>query len=191
MKKKDLLDSYSKLFIKYREEDCTASFTKLYVDSSLKMRPFFNRNIQNTEASNDIFHDSWSKLLKKPELFKEESGDFFSYFRTIVINNSKKYKTKKTALSFIDFDEEIHYLGKNNSQKDLLSLISLNELTCLVDKMTEKHKELILLHYYYDVTLNEIGRILGVNANTLKSRLVRAREVLKSMLKAKGIFINL
>jgi RNA polymerase sigma-70 factor, ECF subfamily len=189
MKEKLLKDIYSKLFIKYRNENCMGSFTKLYIDSSVKLKPFLDKNIKDIDVSSDIFHDAWSKLLKKPELFKEESGEFFAYFHRIISNDVIKYKTKNTNLNFTDFDEEVHYL-KDYKKDDFNLLMSKKELACVITELSVAHQEVILLHYYYDVTLAQTSRMLGININTIKSRIVKARVLLKSLLETKGIFLK-
>jgi len=189
MKEKFLNDTYSKLFIKYRDENCMGSFTKLYIDSSVKLKSYFDKNIKDIDVSSDIFHDSWSKLLKKPELFKEESGEFFAYFHRIVSNDIKKYKIKNANLNITDFDEEVHYL-KDYNKNNFNLLMNKKEITCVITELSEPHQEVILLHYYYDVTLTETSRMLGININTIKSRIVKARILLKSLLEAKGIFLK-
>lgn len=49
-----------------------------------------------------------------------------------------------------------------------------------------KYKEVILLHYYQELKLAEIAEILGESEATIKTRLKRARDMLRSELK--GVF---
>ena len=46
-----------------------------------------------------------------------------------------------------------------------------------------KYKEVILLHYYQELKLAEIAEILGESEATIKTRLKRARDLLRSELK--------
>ncbi|WP_428839307.1 sigma factor-like helix-turn-helix DNA-binding protein [Bacillus massilinigeriensis] len=48
-----------------------------------------------------------------------------------------------------------------------------------------KYRELIVLHYFYDVKVNELAETLGLNTNTVKTRLSRGREMLKRKLQGK------
>lgn len=45
-----------------------------------------------------------------------------------------------------------------------------------------KYREPIIMHYYFDYTQQETARILDLNGATLRSRLMRARALLRSML---------
>jgi len=49
----------------------------------------------------------------------------------------------------------------------------------LLTKLKESDREVITLHYFEDMTSAEIGEVLGVSENTVKSRLHRARQRLK------------
>jgi RNA polymerase sigma-70 factor (ECF subfamily) len=42
-----------------------------------------------------------------------------------------------------------------------------------------KYREVVFLHYYEELSLAEISKITTVNINTIKTRLKRAKELLK------------
>ncbi len=49
----------------------------------------------------------------------------------------------------------------------------------LLDKLKESERTVMTLYYFGEMTCEEIGKFLGVSANTIKSRLSRARQRLK------------
>ena len=49
-------------------------------------------------------------------------------------------------------------------------------------RLPYKEKEVLLLYYYQDMTLNEIGQSLGLSVSTISTRLTRARKKLKMAL---------
>ena len=55
-----------------------------------------------------------------------------------------------------------------------------------IANLPPKYKEVILLHYYQELKLSEIAEILGESETTIKTRLKRARDMLRSELK--GVF---
>ncbi|MBR5936639.1 MAG: sigma-70 family RNA polymerase sigma factor [Clostridiales bacterium] len=55
-----------------------------------------------------------------------------------------------------------------------------------IANLPPKYKEVILLHYYQELKLSEIAEILGESEATVKTRLKRARDMLRSELK--GVF---
>lgn len=67
--------------------------------------------------------------------------------------------------------------------------ISSEDRYVISDKIANlppKYKEVILLHYYQELKLGEIAEILGESEATIKTRLKRARDRLRSELK--GVF---
>lgn len=48
-----------------------------------------------------------------------------------------------------------------------------------VQRLPEKHREVIMLYYYQDCTYEELGRQLGVSAATINARLTQARQMLR------------
>ncbi|PLR99676.1 sigma factor-like helix-turn-helix DNA-binding protein [Bacillus sp. T33-2] len=42
-----------------------------------------------------------------------------------------------------------------------------------------KYRETIILYYYHELDINEIGALLNQNANTVKTRLARGRELIR------------
>ena len=53
-----------------------------------------------------------------------------------------------------------------------------------IEKLDETNKTIITLHYFADMTVNEISERTGISPGTIKSRLVRARSLLSEMLAA-------
>ncbi len=48
--------------------------------------------------------------------------------------------------------------------------------------LPEKYREVIYLYYYEEMTTKEMAKILKMNENTIKSRLKRAKAILKEQL---------
>lgn len=55
--------------------------------------------------------------------------------------------------------------------------------SCL-QRLDAKDRQLIVLHYWQELSLQEIAQVLGCNLNTIKSRLCRARERLRRLLES-------
>jgi RNA polymerase sigma-70 factor (ECF subfamily) len=72
--------------------------------------------------------------------------------------------------------------------KDLspeMAMIKRNEeelLSVCVLALPLKYREVISLHYYEELQIEEISKILKMNRNTIKTRLNRARGKLKTMM---------
>ena len=60
------------------------------------------------------------------------------------------------------------------------------ELLRLVNGLPVRYREVIHLYYYEGYSAQEIGEILGISANTVYTRLARARKKLKGRLEETG-----
>ena len=52
-----------------------------------------------------------------------------------------------------------------------------------VKELPEKYSSVVYLFYYEEMSIAQIGRVLGEKEATVKSRLYRARDILKIRLK--------
>jgi RNA polymerase sigma-70 factor (ECF subfamily) len=57
---------------------------------------------------------------------------------------------------------------------------------CL-EQLSVEHREVIDLVYYHERSVDEVGEILGIPENTVKTRMFYARKRLSDLLKAAGI----
>lgn len=56
-----------------------------------------------------------------------------------------------------------------------------------VNRLTDAYREVVILYYYNDLSTVEIAEVTGQNENTVKTRLFRARNMLKEMLMRGGV----
>ena len=52
-----------------------------------------------------------------------------------------------------------------------------------VDSLDDAYREVVMLHYFSNLTVREISECTGISEGTIKSRLVRARTLLAERLK--------
>ncbi|WP_243446406.1 sigma-70 family RNA polymerase sigma factor [Romboutsia weinsteinii] len=103
------------------------------------------------------------------------------YFKTwitrILINNVRD--SKRSKVKFVDKFEKIDLID-DISYEQLEEKIDLYNA---IDILEEKFKTPIILQYFHDMTIKEIGEVLQCNENTVKTNLRRGRERLYKILK--------
>ena len=146
--------------------------------------------IQDKHETEDITHDVFVTVIEKiAELRSPES--FHSWLRTVTVNKCRKflrdrhdYVTDDTDMNDIemiantetgDFSDLLpcEHLDQNESNKILYQAVS---------ELSEKHKTVIFMHYYCDMSIESIAEELGISAGTVKSRLSYARKTLEKKL---------
>ena len=65
---------------------------------------------------------------------------------------------------------------------DFNSLVRTEWLALSMERLHPTDREAVLLHYYQELPIDEVAEICGVPSGTIKSRLFRARQILRQVL---------
>lgn len=153
------------LFEDYLEQnlDCAYRFAYTYV--------------KNKEDAEDVVSESAIKAMKAINSLKEPQY-LKTWFYRIIINTASTHLKKRSRVSFVD-DYTIDYM---QNAVDDFSHLTVNSL---IQSLDEKHRVVIVLRFLEDMKISEIAQILGVNQNTIKTRLYTALKLLKMELEEK------
>lgn len=123
----------------------------------------------------DIFQDVFMKLHSRTEDF--ESAEHLKAWLIRVTVNSVKTMKRSAWFSRRD-DTPVQTIADSGNDKD--AVIAVREAVMKLDK---KYRIIVILYYYYGYTCNEIAEMTDIKAATVKTRLSRARDILKKQLK--------
>lgn len=133
-------------------------------------RGFFRNEEDIADAIQDTILTCYEKLdtLRRPEYFK-------TWMIRILINhcNDLIRKNKKTFPM-----SELPEREDDRRQSALLE----SEFAMLIDSLDEKYRAVMLLYYSEQFKIPEIANILGMNENTVKTRLKRGREAIRQLI---------
>ena len=59
------------------------------------------------------------------------------------------------------------------------------DLTLAVMNLPKKYREAIMLYYYQDMDVREIGTVLGITQSSVSNRLKKGREMLRKALEGR------
>jgi RNA polymerase sigma factor (sigma-70 family) len=68
------------------------------------------------------------------------------------------------------------------AEMDVDQADELGRLMDEVEALSEKHREVLMLYYYHDVTYHDLAQMLGVSSATVNARLTQARAILRERL---------
>lgn len=133
--------------------------------------------LRNVEDAKDCFQNVFLKL----HLSDKEWDD---------VRQMKAWLIRVTLNECIDFNRS--YWNRNvvlglspETYKPFTENYECFETIELIRSLPEKYRDVIYLYYYHQYTTTEIGEILGLNVNTVKSRLQRGREKLEKIIRFK------
>ncbi len=128
--------------------------------------------LKNRDNAEDIFQDVFIKLCTENIRFMSKEHEKAWIIRV----------TKNQCLDFLK-----RSCNKNNSELDEnMVKDEKNDFSYVTEevlKLPEKYRIIIYLFYYEGYKITEISQILEINESTIKSQLVKAREMLKESLK--------
>ena len=163
-----------------------AAFSTLVQKYQKSVHAFAWRKIGDFHFAEEITQDTFVQVyqnlstLRNPNLF---AGWLYVIANRLCIRWKQKRKSmfqslESTSMSDIDATSYSKYTSE---QRDLVSTERRLEIVDkLLKKLPESERTVITLFYLGEMTAKEIGMFLGVSINTIKSRLSRARERLKS-----------
>ena len=165
----------------YQKRQAEAELNRLmdtYGNDVLRTATMFLKDRQKAE---DAFQEVFIKVFNKMDSFKGESSEKTWIIR-ITINLCKDIlrsswmkrvlltdKTTNRVIKF-DFDKKINRQEENR------------RLYEAVLSLPPAYKEVVILFYYQEFDTLEISRVLKIAEGTVRSRLHRAREILKKQL---------
>lgn len=132
------------------------------------------------EAANEAVQDAWLRVLRSITKLRDPSklrAWIFSIARRVVMDRFRE-RYAEPAMVPID-DTEIAFEEPQSDDLDMLEK-ELEALPLL-------EREVLVLFYLRELSLNELADVLAVPLGTIKSRLFRARHSLRRQLESKGV----
>ena len=144
---------------------------------------FAYRLIGSVEAAEDITHDCFLSLIKEPGRFDPARASLRTYLYAAARNLAlKQFNYFSRAAAIEDLQEEPAGSGSDGPVRQVLD----SELSAQVEKaiagLAPLQREALILFEYEELSLAEIGAVVGADVGTVKSRLFRAREALRQKL---------
>lgn len=134
----------------------------------------------NTFDAHDLYQETWLKVLKNIDSF-DSSKEFEPWLTRICVNTYRNVIKRRSILSVVEF--------QSNEDKDAFMQSIPEEykknykpLYEAIDKLPDKLRLTVILFYFRDMDISSTATVLKVPAGTVKSRLNKARKLLKEML---------
>lgn len=159
------------------------AFHELYQRHRDAVFRFSYRLSGSVEEAEDITHDCFLSLIKKPGNYQADRASLRTYLMSAARNLWLKQLRdlgRETALN--DF-EDYRFISMD---KEPLGGLLEGELSEIVQRAVSSlpplQREALVLFEYEALTLSEIAGLVGADVGSVKSRLYRARERLRGIL---------
>ena len=124
--------------------------------------------VRKKDLAEDIFQEVFLRFARKEPIFENEEHEK-AYIIRLTINCSKTLLDSKYIKRVVELKDDIVFETPER-----------NQIYYAVLELPLKYRTVIHLFYYEGYKINEISKLLNTNENTIKSQLMRAREMLKT-----------
>lgn len=141
--------------------------------------------VKQKEIAEDISQEVFISCYKHLDQFEERSS-YKTWLYRITVNKCKDHLKSWSYKNLFSVEFSKLYTLISSDRKE--TEVDLDqEIFKKVMNLSLKHREVIILHYYEDLSIQEIADLLKQNPNTIKTRLHRGRSKLKQILSEVGI----
>ena len=161
-----------------------AAFLELYDRYREPIFRFAYRLLGSVEIAEDVTHDCFLSLIRKPENYRPERASLKTYLYAAARNLAMKHFRSQGRETGLD---EVTEEPKESPRRGPLRRLLDEELATLVREavfsLPPLQREALILFEYEGLSLNEVAEIAGTDAGAIKARLYRAREGMRRMLR--------
>ncbi|MEM7231452.1 MAG: sigma-70 family RNA polymerase sigma factor, partial [Planctomycetota bacterium] len=146
------------------------------------MQALARKLVLDDATADDLIQDAWTAALKNPPSSESSARGWLA---TVVRNLSyRKYRDRERRLRRESRAARPELDSSDGSSVEEMTerLETQQRVIDAVVSLDEPLREVVLLRYYEELSSSEIGRRLNVPAGTIRARLQRAVEVLRSRL---------
>jgi RNA polymerase sigma-70 factor (ECF subfamily) len=146
-----------------------------------KLKRYARKFLNRQEDIEDLVQDVFVKAYINLQSF-DTSQRFSPWIYRIAHNTFVNELRRKDRQGFGVFDADTIFsliAAKETADGEALAAEVEAEMDTLVETLPSKYREVILLHYFEDLSYQEISDVLRIPVNTVGVRMTRARKKLK------------
>lgn len=139
--------------------------------------------VNNTTIAEDLTQDIFVKCYKSLHTYSGKSK-LRTWLWRIAINHCKDYLKSwyNKNVVIVDDNQTSSFPQKETVEQVILQKEADESLALSVMNLPIKYREVIFLFYFEELPIKEIAEITETKENTIKTRLKRAKEILKEQL---------
>ncbi|MCT4509035.1 MAG: sigma-70 family RNA polymerase sigma factor [Tepidibacter sp.] len=175
------------IFFKRKKQDEIELYKILFETYNKKVYRVAYYILKNEEDAKDIVQDTFIQAFNKIDTLKDKNK-FESWICAIASNLSKaQYNKRKKELLVEDDSKIIPFLCDDKDLDLPENILENKELNSYIleqiNSLDSHYKQALILYYYLEQSYEEISKSLDISIGTVKSRLYRAKNLIKDNLK--------
>lgn len=162
--------------IRYRDKGDARSFDELYSRHRSPLYRFLLRQTGNPADAQELFQDVWLKLIRARERYRPEAR-FATYLYHLAHNRLIDHYRRRTGRVPVSYDQSDGVLDaaasgpEDGPDATLDRSQAARQLRDLIGDLPPAQREALLLHFETGLSHEQLAQVMGVGAETVKSRL--------------------
>ena len=154
-----------------------ASFEALLTRHKSRVFAFIMSKIKNRDLSEDIFQDTFIKVINSLQKGKyNEEGKFLPWMMRIAHNLMIDYFRKGAKMRQVRPTAEFDIFdvlddGNKNQEEEMIQTQVHADLKILIEQLPEEQKEVLKMRYFEDLSFKQISDLTGTSINTALGRM--------------------
>jgi RNA polymerase sigma-70 factor (ECF subfamily) len=162
-----------------------AAFSRLFRDHEARLYRLAVTILGNERDAEGALQDAYIRIFERIKGFRGKSA-LETWITAIMVNVCRDRLRRRRVRSALPLDWLRHRAGGGDVARDVGARMQRQTLWSLVDRLDDKHRLPVILHYHQGWSCGEVADILAVRTSTVYSRLNTARLQLRTMLQAES-----
>ena len=176
-----------------------SAFDVLLERNQQKLYSYILFVVHDPEMANDVFQETFVKVITKLQDGKYTDSGKFSFWLTRIAHNvmMDNYRHQKTTqIVEPTEDNDLNKLRSNdimdiNRENEYVNTQVMNDVRNLMEALPAPQREVVYMRFYQDLSFKEIAEITGVSINTSLGRMRYALINMRRMAKEHHIQLNM
>jgi len=168
-----------------------ALFDKEFLPNADALYNFAYHLTFDEEDSNDLVQDTFLKAWRFINSYQEGTNAkawLFKILKNTFINEYRRKKVRPAEVDYEDFltyqeSDDTRQVGSLDLRQEIFQNMLGDEMTKAINELPVDFRTIILLCDVEDFSYEEIAKIIDIPIGTVRSRLFRARNMLKDKLR--------
>ncbi len=137
---------------------------------------------KNPQDAEDLYQTTWERVIKSFKSYNREKP-FEKWLWTVCVNSHKDMMQNPFRTQVVTFEDDEEILWRlSNLSNEIADLEEYMLLHKAIDSLEPELLQVVALYYFKDLSVGDISEILKIPEGTVKSRLFRAREIIRKEL---------
>ncbi|MEO1023837.1 MAG: sigma-70 family RNA polymerase sigma factor [Bacteroidota bacterium] len=165
----------------FRRKADESAFNELMNRHQSKIYSYIYSMVNNPDVANDIFQETFTKVVAKMDETYNEQGKWIAWVMRIAHNATIDYIRKQKRFIDVsnwsddegstDFFERMHDDSVTDADEQMVDKETRSSLMKHIQKLPEEQRTVVLLRHYYEMPFKEIAEMTNVSINTALGRM--------------------